>query len=63
MIHGWDLHADRINIYFTTMGAEGEGRDPVKLALATIPPPPRHHTPVIYYWPFQGGTFIVVLFY
>ena len=34
------------------MEAEGEGCNPVKLDLA----------PVIYYWPFQGGTFIVILF-
>ena len=27
-----DLHADQTNICFTTMEAEGEGWDPVKLA-------------------------------
>ena len=44
-----------------TMETEGEGLDPVKRASA-----PRHpalsHTPVICYWPFQGATFILVLF-
>ena len=34
------------------MEAEGEGWGPVKLACH----------PVMYYWPFQGGTFIMVHF-
>ena len=41
-----------------TMEAGGQGSDPVKLVEAHHP----HPTPlVIYYWPFQGDTFIVVL--
>ena len=47
-----DLHTDWTNICFTTMEAEDEGWDPVKLA----------STPPSHYWPFQDGTFIVVLF-
>ena len=47
----FDLHADRTNICSTTMEAEGEGWDSMKLAL--VPQ-------VIHYWPFRGGTFIVV---
>ena len=43
-------------MFFTTMEAEGEGWDPIK----AIPLPPLPH--VIYYWPYQGGTFIMVLF-
>ena len=27
-----DLHTDRLNVCFTTMEAEGEGWDPIKLA-------------------------------
>ena len=40
------------------MEAEGEDWDPIKIALAPSSP----STPVIHYWPFQGGTFIVVHF-
>ena len=42
------------------MEAEGKGWDPVKLAEIPRPTPSLH--PVINYWPFQGGIFIVVIF-
>ena len=47
-----DLHADRTYICFTTMDDEVKGWEPVKLA---------YGPPVIYYRPFQGGTFNMVL--
>ena len=60
-----DLYMDPTKIYvFTTMEAEGERQDPVKLALAApapAPPPPLPG-PINHYWPFQNGTFNVVLF-
>ena len=52
------LTSDPTNICFTTVGAEGEGWDPVKLAKAPHP----LLSPVIYYWRSQDGNFIVVLF-
>ena len=54
-----DLHgSNKSNICFTTMEAKDEVWDPVKLVKAPLP-----SSPVIHYWPFQGGTFIVVLFF
>ena len=45
-------NADWKNICFTTMEAEGR----VGIHKASLSPP------AIYYWLFQGGTFIVVYF-
>ena len=43
---------------------EGEGQDPVKPPPTPTPTPlkTQHTPPVIHYWPFRGGIFIVVLF-
>ena len=59
MIHGCvrrPLLGPGTYLLFTTMKAEGDSLDPVKLAQApsTAPTPPP--LAVIYYWPFQGGT-------
>ena len=49
--------AEQIYAY-TTLEDDGEGWNPVKpeAALLSFPSP----SPVIHYWPFRGGTFIVV---
>ena len=48
---------DQTNKCFTTMKAEVEGWDPVKLGLVSP-----HHPLVIHYWSFKGDIFIVVRF-
>ena len=50
---GGDLHMYRTNICFYHYGSWRRGLGPRKASLSPS---------VIHYWPFQGGTFIVLLF-
>ena len=64
------LRAARTNVSFYHYWSSGRvrGWDQVKVAQFQrhphpLPSPAPPHTLVIYFWPFQGGTFIVVLFF